>query len=211
MFFLESNHRRPDRRFLWKEYCGCRAGSGDWRQTMADAPKRLSNPVKADEDEIANSALRYRTLFDLVPVAVYMTDAAGIVQEYNHRAIEMWGRTPGSNEKFCGSFRMYYPDGTFMPHDQCPMARVLRGEELEPSELEVIVAQENGAKLKVAVAPRTLKDDEGNILGAINCVHDITHRKLAEIDFGGGAPGGEGAGRRLGGVGGFGRAGPCPR
>ena len=135
---------------------------------------------KTAEEEVASSARRYRTLFDLVPVAVYTTDAEGVVQEYNHRAVEMWGRTPGSNEKFCGSFRMYYPDGSIMPHDQCPMARVLRGDELEPSELEVIVAQENGAKLKVAVAPRTLKDGEGNIIGAINCVHDITHRKLAE-------------------------------
>jgi PAS domain S-box-containing protein len=137
--------------------------------------------VKADEEEIANTALRYRTLFDLVPVAVYMTDADGVIQEYNHRAVEMWGRTPsGNGDKFCGSFKMYYSDGTFMPHHQCPMARVLRGEELVPSELEVIVEQENGERLNVAVSPRTLKDDEGNILGAINCVHDITHRKRAE-------------------------------
>jgi PAS domain S-box-containing protein len=137
--------------------------------------------VKADEEEIANSALRYRTLFELVPVAVYMTDAAGVIQEYNHRAVEMWGRKPSQNGgKFCGSVKMYYPDGTFMPHDQCPMARVLRGEELDPSELEIIVEQENGKKLNVAVAPRTLQDDEGKILGAINCVHDITHRKRAE-------------------------------
>jgi two-component system, LuxR family, sensor kinase FixL len=60
------------------------------------------------------------------------------------------------------------------------MARVLRGEDLDPSELEIVVARENGQRLNVAVAPRTLKDDEGNILGAINCVHDVTHRKRSE-------------------------------
>lgn len=136
---------------------------------------------KQSEEQLASSALRYRTLFELVPVAVYMTDAAGVIQEYNHRAIEMWGRAPApSGEKFCGSFKIYYPDGTFMPHDQCPMARVLRGEELDPSELEIVVEQENGARLNVVVAPRTLKDDEGHIQGAINCLHDITHRKRAE-------------------------------
>ena len=148
---------------------------------MADSAKRISIPVETAEEEIASSALRYRTLFDLVPVAVYMTDADGVIQEYNHRAVEMWGRIPSKNgDKFCGSFKMYYPDGTFMPHDKCPMARVLRGEQLDPGELEVIVERDNGEKLNVAVAPRTLKDDEGNILGAINCVHDITHRKRAE-------------------------------
>jgi two-component system CheB/CheR fusion protein len=136
---------------------------------------------KESEQAVRESALRYQTLFELVPVAVYMTDADGVIQEFNQRAVEMWGRTPSAKgEKFCGSFRMYYPDGMVMPHDQCPMARVLRGEELEPSELEITVERKDGAKLNVAVAPRTIKDNEGNILGAINCVHDITHRKRAE-------------------------------
>jgi two-component system CheB/CheR fusion protein len=135
---------------------------------------------KIAEEEVGAGAMRYRTLFELVPVAVYMTDADGVIQEYNHRAVEMWGRTPSPNEKFCGSFKIYHPDGTFMPHDECPMARVLRGEELDPSELEILVEQENGARRNVAVAPRTLKDEEGNILGAINCLHDITNRKRAE-------------------------------
>jgi PAS domain S-box-containing protein len=157
--------------------------------TYSDASEKSQDAAAKQRDwnepesveQIANSALRYRTLFELVPVAVYMTDAAGVIQEYNHRAVEMWGRTPSSNgEKFCGSVRMYYPDGTVMPHDQCPMARVLRGERLDPSELEIIVEQANGARRSVVVAPRTLKDDEGHILGAINCVHDITHRKRAE-------------------------------
>ena len=136
---------------------------------------------KQSEEQIASTALRYRTLFELVPVAVYMTDAAGVIQEYNHRAVEMWGRAPAAGgEKFCGSFKIYHPDGTFMPHHECPMARVLRGEELDPSELEIIVEQESGAKLNVVVAPRTLRDGEGHIQGAINCLHDITHRKQAE-------------------------------
>ncbi|PYI92942.1 MAG: histidine kinase [Verrucomicrobia bacterium] len=136
---------------------------------------------KIAEEEVRAGAMRYRTLFELVPVAVYMTDADGVMQEYNQRAVEMWGRTPNRNdEKFCGSFKIYYPDGTFMPHEQCPMARVLRGEKLDPSELEIVVEQENGAKRNVVVAPRTLKDDEGRILGAINCLHDITNRKRAE-------------------------------
>jgi PAS domain S-box-containing protein len=60
------------------------------------------------------------------------------------------------------------------------MARVLRGEELQPADLELLVEQENGARRNVLVAPRTIKDEAGQILGAINCIHDITHRKRAE-------------------------------
>src|SRR5688572_20014816 len=73
---------------------------------------------------------RYRTLFDLGPVAVYSCDSAGVIQEFNRRAAELWGREPAlgdTDEKFCGSFQLYRPDGSFMPHEQCPMAEVISG------------------------------------------------------------------------------------
>ncbi|PYJ88311.1 MAG: hypothetical protein DME70_04380 [Verrucomicrobia bacterium] len=134
---------------------------------------------KGAEDEVRAGAVRYRTLFELVPVAVYMTDAEGNIQEFNQRAVELWGRIPNA-EKFCGSFKIFYPDGRPMPHDECPMARVLRGEELQAGDLEVLVEKENGARRNVLVAPRTIENEAGQILGAINCLHDITNRKGAE-------------------------------
>jgi PAS domain S-box-containing protein len=140
--------------------------------------QRKTGGRKRAEDATRAEAGRYRTLFDLVPVAVYTTDAKGVIQEFNHRAVELWGRLPrGNREKFCGSFKIYYPDGRFMPHDQCPMARVLRGEQLQASDLDLMVEQENGERRSVLVAPRALLDERGRIVGAINCLHDITSRK----------------------------------
>jgi PAS domain S-box-containing protein len=51
---------------------------------------------------------RYRTLFDLGPVAVYSCDAAGVIQEFNRRAVELWGCEPvlgDTDKRFCGSFK----------------------------------------------------------------------------------------------------------
>src|SRR5262245_18552648 len=90
---------------------------------------------------------RYRTLFHLAPVAVYSCDADGVIQEFNERAAALWGREPrrgDRRERFCGSFRLYFPDGRVMPHDQCPMARVLRGEALTGHECEILVEQPDG-------------------------------------------------------------------
>ena len=81
---------------------------------------------KRFEEKLQRSEERYRTLFDLIPVPVYTCDANGVIQEYNRRAVELWGGEPGQNgenPRFCGSHKIYYPDGRYMPHEECPMAR----------------------------------------------------------------------------------------
>ena len=62
-----------------------------------------------------------------LPVAVYTTDAAGRIAFYNEAAAQLWGVRPelGKSE-FCGSWKMYWPDGTPLPHDECPMALALK-------------------------------------------------------------------------------------
>ena len=68
-------------------------------------------------------------LFEQLPFAVYVCDRDGLVLRYNRRAAELWGRSPklsDPNERFCGSYRMFRPDGSLLPHHQCPMADVLR-------------------------------------------------------------------------------------
>jgi PAS domain S-box-containing protein len=138
---------------------------------------------KRADDAVRQSEKRYRTLFDFVPVAVYTCDAKGLIQEYNQHAVELWGREPKRNhpsEKFCGSLKIFYPDGRPMPHHKCPMARALRGERLTATDLEILVEQSSGARRSVLVSPTALRNEQGEIIGAINCLHDITVRKRTE-------------------------------
>ena len=135
------------------------------------------------EKMIQGSEERYRTLFDLVPVAVYVCNPDGIIREYNRRACELWGREPtgnGEEGRFCGSYKLYYPDGRPMPHEECPMARALRGEKLKAEDLEIIVERPDGERRHVVPTPRVLTDKQGKITTAINCLFDITERKHAE-------------------------------
>jgi PAS domain S-box-containing protein len=139
--------------------------------------------LKATEAKLRTSEERYKTLFDLVPVAVYTCDADGFIQEYNQRAVELWGRDPGRNgqeSRFCGSWKIYYPDGRPMRHEECPMARALRGEKLKSKDLEIVVERPDGEKRDVIPAPRVVTNERGKIIGAINCLFDITERKRAE-------------------------------
>ena len=119
---------------------------------------------------------------DALPDAVYLCARDGRVVRFNQKAAELWGRTPKPEipkQRFCGSFRLYRTDGTFLPHDQCPMAAALRTGECFHNE-EVVIEQPGGQRLTALVNIAALKDKDGRVNGAINCFKDITDRKRAE-------------------------------
>jgi PAS domain S-box-containing protein len=138
---------------------------------------------KRTEESLRRSEERFRTLFDLGPVAVYSCNVSGMIQEFNRRAVQLWGREPAAgdtDERFCGSFKLFLPDGTFMPHAECPMAEVLSGKVPETRDAEVVIERPDGSRVTVVVNIHALKDQHGQITGAINCFYDITERKQME-------------------------------
>jgi len=143
----------------------------------------MSTSSALDNEALPSSEERYRALFDMSPVAVYSTDASGVIREFNRVAAQLWGREPAigdTDERFCGSFKLFGPDGSFMPHDQCPMARVVSGDMPEARDSEVVIERPDGSRVTVIVNIRPLKDRDGNITGAINCFYDVTERFRAE-------------------------------
>src|ERR1700720_2112737 len=85
---------------------------------------------------------RYRALFEMGPIAVYSCDSSGVIDNFNRRAAELWGRTPApgdTDERFCGSYKLFLPDGTYTPHDECPMAQVVSGRMAEVRDQEVLI------------------------------------------------------------------------
>lgn len=133
--------------------------------------------------ELRASEDRYRTLFDLCPAGVYSCDASGVIQKFNQHAVELWGREPAvgdTDERFCGSFKLFRPDGSFMPHEQCPMADVVSGKIQAAQDLEVLIERPDGSRVVAIVNIRPLKNERGEVVGAINCFYDISGRKAAE-------------------------------
>src|SRR5258705_7331048 len=124
-------------------------------------------------------------LFEQLPFAIYVCDRDGLVLRYNRRAAELWGRSPklgDPDERFCGSYRMFRPDGSLLPHHQCPMADVLRTG-VSVRQQEVHIERPDGLRGIALVDIEALKDSAGNIVGAVNCFQDITERKRSETQI----------------------------
>src|SRR5687767_8023545 len=65
----------------------------------------------------------YRELMNALPAAIYTTDAEGRITYFNEAAAALWGYRPelGKSE-WCGSWKLFWPDGRALAHAQCPMA-----------------------------------------------------------------------------------------
>jgi PAS domain S-box-containing protein len=116
-----------------------------------------------------------------LPAAVYTTDAQGRLTHFNQACVELSGRVPKlGTDKWCVSWKLHYPDGRRMPHDECPMAIALkRGRVVHGT--EAIAERPDGSRIWFAPYPTPLRDARGRVVGGINMLVDITERKRAEI------------------------------
>jgi PAS domain S-box-containing protein len=130
-------------------------------------------------DEPASSALSYRDFLDAVGVAVYTTDADGRITFFNRAAEDLWGRRPSLGEEWCGSLRLFHPDGQPMDHDACPMAVALK--EQRPTHGGEATAQRpDGTRVDFIAYPTPLIGRDGAMLGAVNVLVDVTERRRTE-------------------------------
>ena len=137
---------------------------------------------KRSRQALRESEERLQRLVSIMPSAMYTCDADGVITYYNRRAAELWGREPklgDSDEKFCGSFRLYRPDGSPLPHNETPMAEaVFKGQPARNE--EVVIERPDGSFIIVSVNIDPLYDEGGQLTGAINTFQDITDKKRAE-------------------------------
>ena len=138
-----------------------------------------SNPLFQEQRQRPTDS-RYQALVESENTAVYTCDAGGVITYYNNQAAVLWGRRPeigDTDRRFCGSHMLYCMDGTFLPHDQCPMAEVLIGKASGVYDAEVHVQRPDGSRVVVIVNIAPLIDDNGVIVGAVNSFVENPLRK----------------------------------
>ncbi len=135
----------------------------------------LASLVSSGENEKV-----WHDLVNALPAAIYITDARGRIIFYNEAATTLWGCRPelGKSE-FCGSWKLYWSDGTPLPHDECPMAMALK-QKRPIRGMEAIAERPDGSRVPFIPYPTPLFDAAGELIGAVNMLLDISDRKRAE-------------------------------
>ena len=138
------------------------------------SPNELTPSMFGPGDE------HYRQLMQCLPAAVYVCDMQGRIKLFNESAVELWGRRPAiGRDLWCGSLRIYLPDGTPLAPENCPMAMALR-ERHESCGYEILIERPDGSRRNVLPFPRLIRDRAGKAVGAVNMLVDITEIKRTE-------------------------------
>lgn len=156
-------------------------------EVMAEVPERAkaaealaAELMQPQTALVLESGKRAHELLDVLPAAIYTTDADGRITYYNEAAAALWGCRPRLNsDQWCGSWRLYRPDGTPLPHDQCPMAVALK-EERPIKGAEAIAERPDGTRVPFMAFPTPLHDASGMLVGAVNMLVDLGERRSAE-------------------------------
>jgi PAS domain S-box-containing protein len=140
---------------------------------FAEYRKRMRSRLEQNERH-------FQDLLNALPGAVYTTDRNGYITYYNQAAAELWGQRPQPGEsRWCGSWKLQWPDGTPLPHEECPMALALAQQHAIRG-VEAVAERPDGSRVPMIAYPTPLRDEAGRPIGAVNMLLDITERKRFE-------------------------------
>jgi PAS domain-containing protein len=129
-------------------------------------------------------AEQFEKIFGALPVAMVFVDEQGHIQYMNSKAKSMLGETndlPGL-EEWPEKFGFYLDDAVVLyPGEKFPLVRALKGETVEESEEMILRKEGQEQGIWVSMSTELLKDENGNIEGAIALISDITYRKQIEL------------------------------
>jgi PAS domain S-box-containing protein len=135
---------------------------------------------RRDQAAVSRREREWHETLQALPVAVYVTDAAGRITFYNEAAADLWGVRPeiGKSE-FCGSWKLYWPDGTPLPHDECPMAQALKDKRPNRG-MEAVAERPDGTRVQFMPYPEPLLDENGVLIGGLNTLVDVSELRRGE-------------------------------
>jgi PAS domain S-box-containing protein len=146
---------------------------------------RISESLKRDSPDLGGlPALDpfARSILDALPEALYIADATGRIVYFNEAAAALAGRRPEiGKDRWCVMWRLRYPDGRPMPHEESAVAQVVRHGLSRPIfGWRAIAERPDGTRVTITSHPTPLRDEAGRLIGAVDVVHDISEQGCSQ-------------------------------
>jgi diguanylate cyclase (GGDEF)-like protein/PAS domain S-box-containing protein len=158
-------------------------------QTLYESDGSLSGAVSSFSDitdaRLSATGLRreerfLQVLLDTLDEGIVACDSEGRITVFNPSARRLHGLTDDIDPigRIPSDQGLRRADGARMAQRENPLIRAMSGEQLR--EIELVLESHSGAKRKVSVNGQPLVDEEGQRLGAVVAMHDVTEQKLNE-------------------------------
>jgi PAS domain S-box-containing protein len=137
--------------------------------------RRISTHIR----ELAESRLQLQTIFDNMNDGIVVLDLQRNVVHANHTAIMLLGPMHRNLTSAEGAeiYQVLLPNGQFLPRDQWPSAKAIRGEFIE--DVEFIIRRKDGNKEVVAAITTTpIMNTAGELIQVMVTYRDISVLKL---------------------------------
>lgn len=135
---------------------------------------------KTADIALSESERKLHFVLDALPVVVYLTDANGYITNYNKTAADLWGKSVLKDAvKWSGSHKLYLSSGAFISDEECPMAVAIKQNKIIYGE-ELISECPQGTRTNMIVFVTPYTNVQGEVIGALNVLVDITERKQLE-------------------------------
>lgn len=146
--------------------------------------KQTTTTTKYPPLPVDGQAVASEKVFDAIPLAIVSVDWNGHIQYINRAAKSLLGE-PAQNltlEDWPQKFGLYLDDGLMpFPEQKLPLLRALRGEPVQDAEEMILRKDGSDKKVWIAMSAELLRDENGNVDGAIAIIRDIDYRKQIEL------------------------------
>ncbi|MDX6647540.1 MAG: hypothetical protein QOK40_3267, partial [Miltoncostaeaceae bacterium] len=158
---------------------------------VAALSRSLERRVEERTTELAesNRALdaslqRLEALLESLSDGVVACDSEGRLTLFNRASREFHGVPVEAlmPDQWAAHYELYTADGSgLLPVAEIPLMRALSGERLR--DVEMVIGHRESDRRTVLASGQRIVDRDGNALGAVVALHDVTERKAAERGF----------------------------
>ena len=144
-----------------------------------DLAREIISRQKA-EAELEQERSFLKAMLDSISDSVVACDKRGVLAIFNPASEKMFGtQEPLDSKHWAQHYNLYYADGeTYLKPEDIPLTRAFAGETFTDAELVTIPP--NAAPIKLLANGCPILDPDGNKLGAVVTVRDVTKKKEAD-------------------------------